>query len=78
MHETQIQHLNQVELSRRWRLSPRTLERWRWLRQGPLVSQDRRASGLPHRRHRGIRGNEGSEDKADSADSCSGLPEITV
>jgi hypothetical protein len=28
-------HLNQIELSRRWTLSPRTLERWRWLRQGP-------------------------------------------
>jgi hypothetical protein len=30
-----LQHLNQVQLSRRWRLSPRTLERWRWLKQGP-------------------------------------------
>ncbi len=30
-----IQHLNQVELSRRWTISPRTLERWRWLGQGP-------------------------------------------
>jgi hypothetical protein len=30
-----ITHLNQVELSRRWSISPRTLERWRWLRQGP-------------------------------------------
>jgi hypothetical protein len=29
------QHLNQVELSRRWRISPRTLERWRWLGTGP-------------------------------------------
>ena len=29
------QHLNQIELARRWRISPRTLERWRWLRQGP-------------------------------------------
>jgi hypothetical protein len=28
-------HLNQIELSRRWSISPRTLERWRWLRQGP-------------------------------------------
>ena len=28
-------HLNQVDLSRRWRVSTRTLERWRWLRQGP-------------------------------------------
>ena len=28
-------HINQVELSRRWKLSPRTLERWRWLKQGP-------------------------------------------
>jgi hypothetical protein len=30
-----IRHLNQLELSRRWRVSTRTLERWRWLRQGP-------------------------------------------
>lgn len=31
-----IRHLNQIELSRRWGISPRTLERWRWLGQGPL------------------------------------------
>jgi hypothetical protein len=30
-----IRHLNQIELSRRWTISPRTLERWRWLGQGP-------------------------------------------
>ena len=30
-----IQHINQVELSRRWRLSPRTLERWRCQGTGP-------------------------------------------
>jgi hypothetical protein len=28
-------HLNQVELARRWSMSPRTLERWRWQRTGP-------------------------------------------
>ena len=28
-------HLNQTELSTRWNVSPRTLERWRWLRVGP-------------------------------------------
>jgi hypothetical protein len=28
-------HLTQDELATRWRMSPRTLERWRWLRQGP-------------------------------------------
>ena len=28
-------HLNQIELSRRWNLSHRTLERWRWRRTGP-------------------------------------------
>jgi hypothetical protein len=28
-------HLNQVQLSRRWSISPRTLERWRWLKRGP-------------------------------------------
>ena len=28
-------HLNQNELARRWNISPRTAERWRWLRQGP-------------------------------------------
>ena len=27
--------LNQTELSRRWKISPRTLERWRWLGAGP-------------------------------------------
>ena len=29
------QHLDQTDLARRWKLSPRTLERWRWLGQGP-------------------------------------------
>ena len=28
-------HLHQIELARRWKISPRTLERWRWLKQGP-------------------------------------------
>jgi hypothetical protein len=28
-------HLTQHELARRWGLSPRTLERWRWTSQGP-------------------------------------------
>lgn len=28
-------HLNQIDLSLRWNLSHRTLERWRWLRKGP-------------------------------------------
>jgi hypothetical protein len=27
-------HLNQIELARRWKISPRTLERWRWLKLG--------------------------------------------
>jgi hypothetical protein len=35
MTDRPIKHLNQIELSRRWSLSPRTLERWRWLGQGP-------------------------------------------
>lgn len=26
---------NQYELSKRWKISPRTLERWRWLGTGP-------------------------------------------
>ena len=30
-----VRHLNQIELSRRWNISPRTLERWRWLKLGP-------------------------------------------
>jgi hypothetical protein len=32
---TDHSHLNQIELARRWKLSPRTLERWRWVGQGP-------------------------------------------
>jgi DNA-binding transcriptional MerR regulator len=32
MHDRKpITHLHQVELARRWKISPRTLERWRWL-----------------------------------------------
>ena len=30
-----IHHLNQVQLARRWSLSHRTLERWRWAGIGP-------------------------------------------
>jgi hypothetical protein len=30
-----MRHLNQVELGRRWNLSPRTLENLRWKRKGP-------------------------------------------
>ena len=30
-----VHHLNQLELSRRWNMSPRTLERWRSLGEGP-------------------------------------------
>jgi predicted site-specific integrase-resolvase len=31
-----IHHLNQNQLAERWNVSPRTLERWRWLGQGPV------------------------------------------
>jgi hypothetical protein len=31
-----VRHLNQIELARRWNISPRTLERWRWLGEGPV------------------------------------------
>ena len=29
-------HLNQRQLAERWGISPRTLERWRWIGQGPV------------------------------------------
>jgi len=35
MINSPTKHLNQIHLARRWNLSPRTLERWRWLNQGP-------------------------------------------
>ena len=36
MAETKrIKHLNQIELSDRWGISHRTLERWRWIGEGP-------------------------------------------
>jgi hypothetical protein len=28
-------HLDQRDLAKRWRISPRTLERWRWAGRGP-------------------------------------------
>ena len=30
-----VRHFNQTDLSRRWKLSARTLERWRWQKIGP-------------------------------------------
>ena len=30
-----VEHLNQTQLARRWKISPRTLERWRWHGIGP-------------------------------------------
>ena len=30
-----IKHLNQIDLARRWNISHRTLERWRWKHEGP-------------------------------------------
>jgi len=30
-----LRHFNQEHLARRWNISPKTLERWRWLREGP-------------------------------------------
>ena len=31
----QLTHLTQAEVARRWRMSQRTLERWRWQKIGP-------------------------------------------
>jgi hypothetical protein len=33
--DNSIRHLHQIDVARRWCLSPKTLERWRWLRIGP-------------------------------------------
>jgi hypothetical protein len=30
-----MQHLDQKDLAERWRISPRTLEQWRWQGRGP-------------------------------------------
>ena len=30
-----IKHFDQKQLAERWGISPKTLERWRWLGQGP-------------------------------------------
>jgi len=35
MNAPELRHLNQVQLARRWNLSERTLERWRWKKLGP-------------------------------------------
>jgi len=32
----EVTHLNQFELAKRWRMSQRTLERWRWQGIGPV------------------------------------------
>ena len=35
MNTCPIRHLNQIDLYRRWNISHRTLERWRWVGEGP-------------------------------------------
>lgn len=30
-----VRHLKQADLADRWNISPRTLERWRWIGEGP-------------------------------------------
>jgi hypothetical protein len=35
MQDINPHYLNQDELAARFRVSPRTLERWRWLKTGP-------------------------------------------
>ena len=35
MSENPIRYLRQDDLAERWQISPRTLERWRWLGEGP-------------------------------------------
>ncbi|HWL69429.1 MAG TPA: helix-turn-helix domain-containing protein [Geminicoccus sp.] len=35
LFEYSVRHFSQTDLAHRWGISPRTLERWRWLRQGP-------------------------------------------
>lgn len=64
-------HLNQIDLARRWKMSPRTLERWRWLGTGPayvklggkviyrleevVAYEDRQVCGIHNRRHKHTR-----------------------
>jgi Helix-turn-helix domain len=33
--DSEIRHLTQDQLAERWNISPRTLERWRWVGDGP-------------------------------------------
>jgi predicted site-specific integrase-resolvase len=33
--ESVVRHFTQVQVADRWQMSVRTLERWRWLGQGP-------------------------------------------
>ncbi|MFC7737519.1 helix-turn-helix transcriptional regulator [Roseomonas sp. GCM10028921] len=35
LNQPHTRHLRQTELARRWGISPRTLERWRWIGEGP-------------------------------------------
>jgi hypothetical protein len=34
-HSQPVRHLYQEDVARRWGVSPRTLERWRWEKKGP-------------------------------------------
>ena len=46
-----VKHMNQDDLAERWNISPRTLERWRWVGQGPrYIKIGGREQGLRQQR----------------------------
>ena len=46
--------VHQKELAARWKISHRTLERWRWAQEGPRYLKIRRPGRLQADRRRGI------------------------
>ena len=62
-------HLKQRELADRWNMSPRTLERWRWVGEGP---QFIKIGGRVVYRLEDVEAYEQNQLRASTADSGSG------
>lgn len=72
MHQ---EHLTQAALADRWNISPRTLERWRWLGQGP---QYLKVGGQVRYRIRDVEAYEKNQQRGSGADGAARVQSSTA
>ncbi len=70
-----LRHLNQIALADRWNISARTLERWRWIGEGPRYVK---LGGRVRYRLEDIEAYEARQVRASTADTGAGLRQASA